>query len=235
MIKILIVVSLSIIFFLSGCVAQNEPQAEQNILDGNDAKPSESGAQSERQESENVRDGNNAQSNANADQDDPQRDQSALIEGFDYIKIDQPAEDFTAWDFEGNEVQLSDYKGKIVFLYFWATWCGPCREKMPIIQEFYEEHKDQGVVVLAVSSTEVEMRGRKDADAAQDQVKRFIEENGFTFPVFLDRYSEGWKIYQQRGIPVNYVIDREGIVRFLRPGPYTDKQQMVEFLRLIEE
>jgi len=188
MIKILIVISLSIVLFLGGCAEQNEPQ----------------------------------------------EDQTALVEGIDYIKIDQVAEDFTAWDFEGNQVQLSDYKGNIVFLYFWATWCGPCREKMPMIQEFYEEFKDQGVVVLAVSSTVVELRGGTDAVAAQVQVKRFIEENGFTFPVVLDRYSEGWEIYQQRGIPANYVIDREGMVRFYRPGSYADKQQMIEFLNLIE-
>jgi len=211
MMKILIIVSLSIMLFLSGCTARIEPQGDQDT---------------------------NVQPDENAVKDELQEDQAALVEGIDYVKIDQPAEDFTAWDFEGNEVQLSDYEGNVVFLYFWATWCGPCREKMPIIQEFYEEHKDQGVVVLAVSSTVVEMRGGNDADAAeaaQDQVKRFIEENGFTFPVLLDRHSEGWDIYQQRGIPANYVIDREGVVRFFRPGSYLDKQQMIEFLRLIED
>jgi len=211
MMKILIIVSLSIMLFLSGCTARIEPQGDQDT---------------------------NVQPDENVVKDELQKDQAALVEGIDYVKIDQPAEDFTAWDFEGNEVQLSDYEGNVVFLYFWATWCGPCREKMPIIQEFYEEHKDQGVVVLAVSSTVVEMRGRNDADAAkaaQDQVKRFIEENGFTFPVILDRHSEGWDIYQQRGIPANYVIDREGVVRFFRPGSYLDKQQMIEFLRLIED
>lgn len=187
--KLLIVVSLFIVLFLSGCAEQNNQQP----------------------------------------------DQTALVEGIDYIKIDQPAENFTAWDFEGNEAQLSDFKGNVVFLYFWATWCGPCREKMPMIQEFYEEHKSQGVVVLAVSSTVVELRGGSDPNTAKDQVKRFVEENGFTFPVLLDRYSEGWKIYQQRGIPANYVIDKEGVVRFFRPGSYLDKQQMVEFLRLAEE
>jgi len=204
MTKILIVISLSIVLFLGGCVKQpDQPVPEEDT---------------ESTETEQTVEG-----------------QTILTEGIDYVKIDQPAEDFTAWDFEGNEVQLSDFKGNIVFLYFWATWCGPCREKMPMIQEFYEEFKDQGVVVLAVSSTEVELRGGNDADAAQDQVKQFIEEKGFTFPVIFDRYSEGWKIYQQRGIPANYVIDREGMVRFFRPGSYLDKQQMIEFLRLIEE
>ncbi len=53
--------------------------------------------------------------------------------------------------------------------------------------------------------------------------------------MILDRYSKGWQIYQQRGIPANYVIDREGVVRFFRPGSYLDKQQMVEFLKLAEE
>jgi len=170
-----------------------------------------------------------------AAENEQQTDQPALTEGVDYITVDQMAQDFTAWDLEGNEIRLSDYKGNVVFLYFWATWCGPCREKMPTIQEFYEENKSKGVVVLAVSSTVVEMRGGSDENAAENQVRRFIDENGFTFPVILDRYSEGWQIYQQRGIPANYVIDTEGIVRFFRPGSYLNKRQMVEFLRLTEE
>jgi cytochrome c-type biogenesis protein len=207
-----LIVILLFIVLLSGCTVRNEPREAKNVQDGVSAQP-----------------------NASAAQNDSQAEQIALTEGIDYIKIDQPAEDFTAWDFEGNEVQLSDYKGNVVFLYFWATWCGPCREKMPMIQEFYEDHKNQGVVVLAISSTVVELRGGNDANIAKDQVKRFIEDNGFTFPVLLDRYSEGWEIYQQRGIPANYVIDREGIVRFFRPGSYLDKQQMIEFLRLAEE
>lgn len=170
-----------------------------------------------------------------ARQDATQQNQNGLTESLDYVKIDEPAENFIAWDFEGNEVQLSDFKGDVVFLYFWATWCGPCREKMPMIQEFYEEYKDQGVVVLAVSSTTVELRGGSDADAARNQVKGFIDEKGYTFPVVLDRYNEGWEIYQQRGIPANYVINREGRVMFFRPGSYKDKQQMVEFLKMAEE
>jgi len=106
---------------------------------------------------------------------------------------------------------------------------------LPAIQEFYEQHKDDGVVVLALSSTVVELRGGQDFEAAKRQVHQFIEENGYTFPVLFDRHNDAWSIYQQRGIPVNYVIDREGVVRFLRLGSYADKQQMIEFLRLAEE
>jgi len=165
-------------------------------------------------------------------QEEPLDSSEPLTSGIDFIPIDQPLTDFTAWDLEGNEVQLADYKGDVIFLYFWATWCGPCRASIPTIQEFYEEHKDSGVVVLAVSSTQVELRGGTDPEQAEQQVEAFAEEKGITFPILLDRYSEGWQIYQQRGIPANYVIDEDGIVRFFRPGPYESKQQMIDFLTL---
>lgn len=202
--NIFLILTLTFIFFLTGCAADLE--ASESTNEASESKEEQQAAE----------------------------EKTALTEGIDYIKVDRPADDFLAWDFEGNEVRLSDFRGNIVYLYFWATWCGPCREKLPVIQEFYDAHKDENVVLLAVSSTVVELRGGTDAQAAQKQVQSFIEGNEFTFPVLLDRNSEAWDIYQQRGIPVNYIIDKEGIVRFLRPGAYTGIEQMRAFLDILE-
>lgn len=147
--------------------------------------------------------------------------------------MDLAMEDFEAVDFEGNTVKLSDYKGKIIFLSFWATWCPPCREEMPWMQEIYDEHKDQDVVILAVSPTSVEMRGGDDSDRAENQVRKFITENGYTFPVLLDKEDKAWSVYQQRGIPANYVIDKQGIIRYSIPGAFRSKEQMETFIENI--
>ena len=147
--------------------------------------------------------------------------------------MDLAMEDFEAVDFEGNTVKLSDYKGKIIFLSFWATWCPPCREEMPWMQEIYDEHKDQDVVILAVSPTSVEMRGGDDSDRAENQVRKFITENGYTFPVLLDKEDKAWSVYQQRGIPANYVIDKQGIIRYTIPGAFRSKEQMETFIENI--
>ena len=115
--------------------------------------------------------------------------------------LDIPMEDFEAVDLEGNKHKLSDYKGKIIFLNFWGTWCPPCRKEMPYMQEIHDDYKDQDVVILAVSPTSVELRGGNDSKKAESKVKKFIEDSGYTFPVLLDKENEAWSLYQQRGIP----------------------------------
>lgn len=144
--------------------------------------------------------------------------------------LEIPAPDFEAVDLEGNKLKLSDFRGKIVFLNFWATWCPPCEEEMPLMQEIYEQYKDQGVVILAVSPTSVQLKGGTDDGEAERQVRRYIQEKGYTFPVILDKGSQAWKIYQQRGIPVNYVIDAKGVIRYGFMGPFQSKEQMEEFI-----
>ncbi len=150
-----------------------------------------------------------------------------------YAVIDQASEDFELLDLEGNLVKLSDLKGKIVFLNFWATWCPPCRDEMPHMQTFYERYKDQDVEILAVAPTSVENRGTGNSDKAERQVRAFIEEYGFTFPVLLDKEDEAWAVYQQRGIPANYVIDAKGIVRYLKPGSFLSVEEMEAFLEAV--
>ncbi|SFQ13227.1 TlpA disulfide reductase family protein [Caldicoprobacter faecalis] len=170
--------------------------------------------------------------------DDGASPQDILKNKYYFYEINKPMEDFEAEDLNGNKVKLSDYKGKIIFLNFWATWCPPCRAEMPHMEEFYEEYKDEDVVVLAVSSTSVELRGGTDDKAAEKKVRSFIQEHGYTFPVLLDRDDEAWKIYYRSVVPANYIIDKEGIVRYFKMGAFSGKQEMelaVKAIRALEE
>lgn len=150
-----------------------------------------------------------------------------------YAIIDQPIEDFELEDLDGNLVKLSDLKGKIVFLNFWTTWCPPCKEEMPHMQTFYDKYKDDDIVVLAVNPTQVENQGSSDSDKAEKKVREFIDQKSFTFPVLLDKDDSVWAFYQQRGIPANYVIDTEGIIRYLKPGAFISVEEMEAFAEAI--
>lgn len=110
-----------------------------------------------------------------------------------------PSVDFQLPDLSGVDVKLSDYRGQIVFLNFWATWCGPCRSEMPSMEKVYNDLKDEGFVILAV-------------DLAEDNatVQSFVDELGITFPVVLDGTGEVGGVYDARSIPTTYLIDRDG-------------------------
>lgn len=109
--------------------------------------------------------------------------------------------DFELEDMKGALTKLSSYRGKFVFLNFWATWCGPCRIEMPSMQRVYEELKGEGFVIVAVNLQE----DRK-------LVKRFLDQYGLTFPVLLDKTGRVGATYGARSIPTTYLIDREGYI-----------------------
>ena len=121
-----------------------------------------------------------------------------------------PSENFALADLNGDEIQLFEQRGKIVFLNFWATWCGPCREEMPSMQTLYDELKDEGLEIIAVNVLE-------DHDTASG----FIEEYRFTYPVALDLDGRVMRRYGIRAYPTTYIVDRDGYVLGVRPG-YND-------------
>lgn len=100
----------------------------------------------------------------------------------------------------GAEVHLADYRGKIVLLNFWATWCMPCRQEMPAMEKLWQRYRDQGLVILAVASDE----------GGESRVRAFVRRLQLSFPVLLDADSRASDGYQVSGIPVSYLIDREG-------------------------
>jgi len=124
-----------------------------------------------------------------------------------------PAIDFTLTDQFGNTHRLSDYKGKVVFLNFWATWCPPCREEMPYIQNLYEKYADgEDVVILGVAGP----NAVDDRDAAG--IAAFLEENGYTYPVAMDETGEVFGQYGVSALPTTFMIDRNGNVLGYVPG-----------------
>ena len=115
---------------------------------------------------------------------------------------DNPASlDFELQDLQGNLVRLSSFQGKVVFLNFWATWCGPCREEMPSMQVLYEELQNEGFEVVAV-----------DLQESQKAVQAFVEKMGLSFTVLIDKTGQVGSAYGASSIPISYFIDRSGLV-----------------------
>lgn len=126
---------------------------------------------------------------------------------------EHPAIDFTLTDQYGKTHRLSDYRGKVVFLNFWATWCPPCRAEMPDIQNLYEKYSGgDDVVILGVAGP----GSVDDKDLAG--VTAFLEENGYTYPVAMDETGEVFGLYGVSALPTTFMIDRNGNVLGYVPG-----------------
>lgn len=129
------------------------------------------------------------------------------------------ASDFTLQDMNGRSVKLSDFKGKVVLLEFWATWCAPCRASAPGLEKLHKAYKDKGLVVLAVS---VDQGG-------WDDVKAFISRTGITYTV-LKGTDDVEGDYQVRSIPMLLVLNKEGKItrRYLGFGGDEDLEKDIK-------
>ena len=119
------------------------------------------------------------------------------------IKDKKKAPAFSLVDLSGKKVELKQYKGKVVFLNFWATWCGPCKEEMPSMEALYRQFKEKGFVFLTIS---VDYEGLKP-------VKEFIEKHRYTFPVLLDPKCDTLDPFEVKSIPTTIIIDKNGRMR----------------------
>ena len=144
-----------------------------------------------------------------------------------------PREGFLAPDFaldtlDGSRITLSDLRGKIVVVNIWATWCPPCRAETPALEKSYEQYKDSGVVILGVDLT--------SQDSLSD-VKAFIQEFSLTYPILLDRDgSVSNTLYQIKGLPSTFFINREGIIRtVVVGGPMSETFIRSKIEALLEE
>lgn len=137
------------------------------------------------------------------------------------IEFGRLAPDFTLTNLQGEEVSLSDYRGKIVFINFWATWCGFCDKEMPDFQKLSEENDD--LVILAV-------------DVMEDKkiVENYIEKGGYDFEVVLDEDGKVAMTYLVSPLPTTYFIDKEGILLGGKPGMMTEPE-MNGFLETIRQ
>ena len=132
------------------------------------------------------------------------------------------APNFNFPDLDGKMVNLTDYKGKVVFLNIWATWCKPCRDEMPSMERLYQKLKAEDVIILAVSI---------DASAAK-AVAPFVKDFNLNFPVLLDPQGSIKSLYGTTGIPESFVIDKKGVLAQITLGPRNwDSPDAIQFFR----
>lgn len=138
--------------------------------------------------------------------------------------------DFTLKDKYGNEHTLSDYKGKVVFLNFWATWCNPCLIEMPHIEEIYKEYglNEDEVVVLGVANPSSKEYPNNN-DVPKEEIIDFIEEKGYTFPIVFDETGEVYRDYFIRSFPTTFMINKDGKIYGYVSGSLT-KDIMVNII-----
>jgi peroxiredoxin len=138
--------------------------------------------------------------------------------------VGMQAENFRLTDLAGKEQSLSQYRGKIVLVNFWATWCKPCTTEMPAMQAMYDKLRDKGFVVLAVNELEDDAK-----------VREHIKQYGHTFPVLMDRDNTVANQFGVFGLPVSVFIDQEGRVQEYIKGGLLTEQKIDETIARIQK
>src|SRR5690606_23955807 len=124
---------------------------------------------------------------------------------------DTPAVDFQLTSLDGETVSASDYRGRVLFINFWATWCEPCRRELPAFETFVKSQPEDGAAIIAVNVAET-----------TEQVQAFLEENGVDgITVLMDTDQAVADEYGIRQLPVTYVVDQNGVIRYPKYGEMT--------------
>jgi len=139
------------------------------------------------------------------------------------IRVGLPAPDFTFPGLDGKKISIFDYRGKVVFVNIWATWCPPCVEEMPSMQKLYQKLKGEKFEILAVS---IDSQGAK-------VVAPFMKKYKLTFPALIDSMGTSKRIYKTTGVPESYIIDKDGILAKKVIGPLDWSQP--DILRLFRD
>ena len=111
--------------------------------------------------------------------------------------INVPAPDFTLESRSGENLRLEDHRGEVVMLNFWASWCGPCRQEMPLMDELYSQYKDLGFTILAVN-----------VDENREEAHRFLDKVPVNYPILYDPESSVSELYEVQAMPTTVMIDR---------------------------
>jgi peroxiredoxin len=135
-----------------------------------------------------------------------------------------PAEDFQLTDLHGEVHSLAQYRGKIVLLNFWATWCKPCTTEMPAVQNCYDKLRDKGFVVLAINELEDD-----------EKVRAHVKQYGHTFPVLMDRDNKVANQFGVYGLPVSVFVDEKGVVQEYIKGGILTEQKIFDIVARIQQ
>ena len=138
----------------------------------------------------------------------------------------QEAPDFALKSAGGANMRLSEQRGNVVMINFWATWCGPCRQEMPLLDDLYVRYERAGFSLLGVN-----------IDDDSSRAMEMVEELGVSFPVLFDERKEVSKLYQVEAMPVTVLVDREGTIRHVHLGykPGYEEKYLTEIRSLLRE
>jgi len=138
----------------------------------------------------------------------------------------QAAPDFALKSSTGENLRLSEYRGEVVMVNFWATWCGPCRQEMPLLDQLYSRYERVGFTLLGVN-----------IDDNSSKAMNMVQELGVSFPVLFDSRKEVSKLYQVDTMPATVLIDREGTVRYIHHGykPGYENEYLDQIRSLLRE
>jgi peroxiredoxin len=139
----------------------------------------------------------------------PKAQEQVLVNNYSVVpvQVNYAAPDLSLTDLNGQPTSLSDYRGSIVLVNNWATWCPPCQAEMPTLEKYYEQHRSDNFVIIAIESGE----------SAKD-VASFIADYGLTFPVWLDAKGVALDAFKNWDLPSSYVIDQNGTIRLTWTG-----------------
>lgn len=129
--------------------------------------------------------------------------------GAQALELDGPAPDFTLKSNQNSNIRLGDLRGEVVMINFWATWCGPCLQEMPLLDDLYEKYESAGFTLLGVNVEEADDRAKVD---------EMMQELGVSFPILYDIESIASELYSVDAMPSTVFVDREGNFRYLHRG-----------------
>jgi peroxiredoxin len=134
---------------------------------------------------------------------------SKIEENRDKPKPGYYAPDFTLDSIDGKKYKLSDFRGKVVFVNFWATWCPPCKEEIPSMGQLYKDLSGEGLVMLAIS-----------VDNDEEVLRKFVKNHNVPFPVLLDPEKKVYNLYKATGVPETHLINKLGMIEGSRIGSF---------------
>ena len=142
---------------------------------------------------------------------------------FAAVDTNSPAPDFTLPAQSGKPIELAQYKGQVVMLNFWASWCGPCRQEMPLLDSIYKKYGKLGFTMVGVNV-------EPDTKAAND----WLKQTPVTFPILYDTDSKVSKLYGVSGMPSTVIVDRKGTVRMIHRGSKPgDEEEYLSSIRAL--
>ncbi len=140
----------------------------------------------------------------------PKSSQNSASDSFGVVpaRIEKPAPKLQLTDLQGNAVSLDDFRGKVILLNNWATWCPPCKAEMPTLESYYKDHQKDGFVIIAI-----------EAGEPPSEVADFVKQYGLSFVVLPDPHLQSITAFGNNTLPNSYVIDGQGMIRFAWSGP----------------